>query len=203
MKLEEIKVFTDKISHGFISYYEKYFSPFQYCDLNLLEIGVYNGESLKLWEQYFPHAKILGLDIQDLEMHFTKERVTIKQVDQTKRGDLEKVLGDTIFDIAIDDGCHTQKAQQIFMATVFPRMSKGGIMVIEDLAWLGEGWGRLGKDNYEDETIVVLTALKNGVDFKSPYLTKKDISYLKDNIMDIEIFMVNNVTNIIAFIRKI
>jgi hypothetical protein len=202
MLLREIEAYTDKFSHGFIPFYEKYFGPFQNCSLNLLEVGIYNGESLKLWEQYFPYANILAIDIQDLAMHFTRDRVSIKQADQTKREEFEEALGDTIFDIAIDDGCHTQKAQQIFMATVFPRLSSGGIMVIEDLAWVGEGWGRLERDNHEDETLDVLWNLKKGNEFNSPHLTDEDVSYLRENISSSKVFVINDRSNMIAFLRK-
>ena len=46
---------TDKSSkyHNYTKYYEKYFEKYLNENINLLEVGVANGCSLKLWEKYF------------------------------------------------------------------------------------------------------------------------------------------------------
>ena len=32
-------------------------------DYKILEIGVYNGGSVYMWKKYYPHSKVIGLDI--------------------------------------------------------------------------------------------------------------------------------------------
>ena len=57
---------TDKhTDHDYVqTIYDPMFEVWQYSKINFLEIGVYNGESMKLWSDYFTNAKnIVGVDI--------------------------------------------------------------------------------------------------------------------------------------------
>jgi hypothetical protein len=49
---------TDKSSHGFIGKYEELFQSFKNDELNFLEIGVFMGSSIKMWDEYFTNGKI-------------------------------------------------------------------------------------------------------------------------------------------------
>ena len=80
--------------------------------INILEIGIAYGESLELWDKYFTNANIFGADIHDIEIFSDQfkpggykddERFTIWISDATKPEFLD-VIGDTKFDIIIDDG---------------------------------------------------------------------------------------------------
>lgn len=53
---------TDKGKHGYLDIYENYFQSVRYSKFNLLEIGVWSGSSLRLYEEYFPKAIITGID---------------------------------------------------------------------------------------------------------------------------------------------
>ena len=66
MSLKEIgkKYPTNKNDYGFLDIYEKYFEPLREKKLNILEIGVDKGDSLRLWKEYFFNSKIWGLDIE-------------------------------------------------------------------------------------------------------------------------------------------
>lgn len=60
-----LKTCTDKNSkfHNYLEFYERYFAPCRQNRFTLIEVGVYEGASIKMWEEYFPNAKIIGLDI--------------------------------------------------------------------------------------------------------------------------------------------
>lgn len=45
---------TDKNIHGYMPFYELYLAPYRKTTGNLLEIGVYKGESLRLWQEVLP-----------------------------------------------------------------------------------------------------------------------------------------------------
>jgi hypothetical protein len=49
---------TDKASvlHNFLHFYEHFLAPMRLAPITLLEIGVYNGGSVKMWEEYFPYG---------------------------------------------------------------------------------------------------------------------------------------------------
>ena len=69
MSLEQLQINhglkTDKNNpHSYFSTYDKYFEPYLNKDINVLEIGVLFGESLKLWSHRFtPDSMIIGIDL--------------------------------------------------------------------------------------------------------------------------------------------
>ena len=63
MNLVEIgkKYPSSKNISGFIQLYEKYFEPFRNLEINILEIGIENGDSLRIWREYFTKANMSKL----------------------------------------------------------------------------------------------------------------------------------------------
>ena len=63
MRLKSLakKYKTDKLILGYIKKYEKYFNSKQYEEITLVEVGVLEGKSLKMWRDYFPNGKIYGI----------------------------------------------------------------------------------------------------------------------------------------------
>ena len=49
--------------HSYIEYYESLLAPYRRPGARLLEIGVFEGESLRLWQAYFSEGEVVGLDI--------------------------------------------------------------------------------------------------------------------------------------------
>ena len=110
LSLKEIgkKFPTNKNDYGFLDIYEKYFESLRNKKLNILEIGVDKGDSLRLWKQYFTNANICGIDID--KKNFTIQDVEIIQGDQNDKVLLNKLAekyGN--FDIIIDDGSHVSR----------------------------------------------------------------------------------------------
>ena len=73
-----VKYGTDKIVNFFIPHYEKYFAPFRNQQFTLLELGVWNGGSMRMWEEYFPSATIIGVDIDKRCKQYQMGRVEIE-----------------------------------------------------------------------------------------------------------------------------
>jgi hypothetical protein len=50
-----LKYGTDKSSssHGYLDIYERHFCQMKDEPIRVLEIGIFNGSSLKMWEEYF------------------------------------------------------------------------------------------------------------------------------------------------------
>ena len=120
---------------------ENYFSAFDFHferiqgePLNLLEIGIQNGGSLFTWQQYFPQAKITGIDIDPACRQFEEDNIRVFIGDQADAKFLESVNKATgPYDIIIDDGGHTMNQQTTSFKTLFPLLKDGGVYVIEDL----------------------------------------------------------------------
>ena len=68
---------TDK-ADKYLTNYDKYFHHLRDREVNLLELGVFKGGSLLLWEKYFEKGNIVGVDINDVDiveterLHFFK-----------------------------------------------------------------------------------------------------------------------------------
>lgn len=138
-KLNDIglKVNADKSSrfHNYLDFYEKHL-PDRNFSGRLLEIGVMDGLSMRMWREYYPKANIVGIDIKPMEyMHNSDwqvpETVDLIQCDGTDPKQT-KELGN--FDIIIDDGSHYWADQQKSFDILYKQqLNKGGVYIIEDL----------------------------------------------------------------------
>jgi len=122
---------------------------------NVLEIGVQTDRSLRMWEEFFPHATIHGIDIDPKCREFEGGRRRIHIGDQGDPAFLARVVGaaGAPFDIVIDDGSHIVEHQLRTFEYLFPQLSDHGIYVLEDTG------GCVG-----DYNLVVVNALKTLID---------------------------------------
>ncbi len=127
---------TDKSSafHNYTSVYSKYFDKIKNDRLVFLEIGIYKGDSVKLWENYFPNADLHFIDITSEYIQYNSTRSHYHFLNQKNVLALE-ALGKDVgpFDIIIDDGGHTMTQQITSFKALFPFVKPGGMYVIEDL----------------------------------------------------------------------
>lgn len=132
-----IKFNADKSSrfHNYLDFYEEVL-PGRDFSGRLLEIGIMDGCSQKMWREYYPNAEIVGIDIVDKQHLYNSdwgmpESVKLLKLDGTKKKDMQP-LGK--FDIIIDDGSHkTKEQQQSFELLYYSQLNDGGIYIIEDL----------------------------------------------------------------------
>lgn len=131
-----LKFGTDKSSvyHDYLRAYERFFRPRRHEPLTILEIGVFNGASLKVWEEYFPNGRIVGADIDETAHRFAGGRIDIEIIDQSNLEELVRLgVRHGPFDIVIDDGSHIWDHQITTLRTLFPFLKDGGLYVVEDL----------------------------------------------------------------------
>ena len=124
-------------SHNFTEFYSKYFESIRFDVRNVLEIGVCDGASLKMWKDYFPNATIVGADILD-KSEYCEDRIHTIILDQSNLRHLDTAVeafknNDLEFDIIIDDGSHHMWDQQITLLKFLDVLKKDGLYVIEDL----------------------------------------------------------------------
>ena len=102
--------------------------------ITLLEIGVAQGESLRMWEEWFPNAKIYGIDIDPLCSKFESDRTKVFIGNQADKDFMESVVAVTgPLDVVVDDGGHQMKEQQDCLRLLWPHLKPFGTYVIEDL----------------------------------------------------------------------
>jgi hypothetical protein len=136
--LDEIglKYGTDKASshHNYLNFYESFMAPQREQAVTLLEIGVYQGASLKTWREYFPKAKIIGVDIQPNCKQFESDRIRVELADQANLEHLAQLAAaHGPFDFIIEDGSHMWDHQITSLRALFPFLRNGGYYVVEDL----------------------------------------------------------------------
>jgi hypothetical protein len=126
---------TDKgTSHSYLSFYKITLPPFIKKKAVLLELGVWSGGSLLLWEEYLVDATIHGIDISEkpkaIEGH---PSIVYHRVNCTDEAAINNEFKGMCFDVIIDDASHQLKDQLASFDIFYPMLKEGGIYVIEDV----------------------------------------------------------------------
>jgi SAM-dependent methyltransferase len=144
MRLDELAIRhgTDKGTQSargltpkrYTTVYERYLAPLREEPITLLEIGVQTGASLRMWEDYFPRARIFGIDIKEECLKHASDRSTVLIGDQTDREFLRSVVDQTgPLDVVVDDGGHHMDQHRVSLEELFPHVRPGGLYCVEDL----------------------------------------------------------------------
>ena len=123
---------TDKgTSHDYVDgYYNNVFTPFKEKEVNILEIGVFQGESIKLLKEWFSNGNIYGIDT-NIDS-FKTDRVSLLQGDAYSTNILN-LFEDNFFDFIIDDGPHTLESQLYSTIYCSQKLKPEGKLIIEDI----------------------------------------------------------------------
>lgn len=161
--------------------------------LRILEIGTNKGASLRTWAEYFPNAKVYGLDItRQYEIAHLLEHANIKTAiaDQGNRDAIRSALRNSfyledtdLFDLIIDDGSHEQSDQQISLGYLFTHwLRSGGLYVVEDLI-TGENWwnGNIYNKKGILATRNVLQIMQQTGGLDSPVMMTHESDYIRLN----------------------
>lgn len=118
---------------AYMDAYEDHFAKVRLKVKTVMEIGVQEGGSLKMWRDYFPGANIVGIDITPDCLRFKESRIDVIMGDQSDKIFLAEFAKDHRFDIIVDDGGHKMKHQLRSFNHLWPIVNPGGWYVIEDL----------------------------------------------------------------------
>jgi hypothetical protein len=153
-----IKHGTDKASHGYTQPYYETFQPIRDNPIKFLEIGVYGGNSIRMWLEFFNRASIYGVDINHANGEsdpgyshvidpgkpsrapivnplLSDPRYSFTQGDQSSTPFWNTFIENHGSDwyIIIDDGGHTARGIITSYWELWPHVSSGGFYCIEDL----------------------------------------------------------------------
>ncbi|MBK8418332.1 glycosyltransferase [Candidatus Villigracilis saccharophilus] len=121
----------------YLTEYDRLFTVYRNQPVQLLEIGVQNGGSLEIWDQYFPNAgKIIGCDINPscAALQYRSSRIAVVTGDANSDEYQNEILQYApTFDIIIDDGSHDSSDIVRSFARYFPCLNETGMYVAEDL----------------------------------------------------------------------
>jgi len=128
---------SDKTKHNYTDIYFTYFEKIKNEKLNILEIGVADGKSIKAWSDYFPNSNIIGIDIKKIdivEKKLNKSNIHIHQGSQSDKNFIEKIINEyKKFVIIIDDGSHYPKDVMKSFNLLFSSLTLNGLYFVEDM----------------------------------------------------------------------
>ena len=188
---------SNKNKSGFIEIYQKWFNEFKNKEIKLLEIGVDKGDSLRIWREFFPNAKICGLDI--VKKDFSINDVELFTGDQSDCNFLKTVVEKyKSFDIIIDDGSHLSKHIIASFSYLYPHLNNNGLYVIEDLqtSYIPRYGGSRIRLNKNSTSMNFFKKLADCVNYEH-----YDKPFFKKNKFDSLVKSVNFYQNIV-FVRK-
>ncbi len=151
---------TDKITaHGYHRFYPIFLEKYRDKKITMFEIGTEKHRSLRLWEEYFPLAKIYGIDIS---IGYPFRRGEVFKGDQSDIGFLKQVIkkmGSKV-EFILDDGSHKPEHQLKTFIFLFDELLKdGGVYIIEDIEtnyWKkGTLYGNVIEKGYKHKDSVV------------------------------------------------
>lgn len=178
-----IKYGSDKSSegHGYTKYYEKHLDARRTWNLRVLELGVREGWSMKMWHDYFENSKICGIDNDEEGLcpkSFSEERIVFERGSQ----DDAEFLGGVCdnhgpFDVIIDDCSHISPLTIKSFEILFPKLKPGGLYIIEDLHVCAHDAHYLPHGPSAIEFLNKLRFQENGIESKILYQNK--IAFIK------------------------
>ncbi len=138
MSLEKlfIKHKSDKYHHGYHEVYNFFLNKLKNKKLNILEIGVSDGASIKAWSDFFKNSLIVGIDIKKIDLKkkkLLKKNIQIHQGSQSDKKFINFIINKyKKFDIIIDDGSHYPKDVIRSFKLLFNSLSLKGLYFVED-----------------------------------------------------------------------
>lgn len=133
---------TDKGSvHDYITVYEDILKPYRGIAKYVLEIGLFNGHSMRLWEQYFTNAEVHGIDcdeqphggMADLRPMIKEDVHHIHIMDAGDKDSVRKTFGRKKFNIIIEDSSHEISHQLQLINVWYEYLANGGLLIVEDI----------------------------------------------------------------------
>jgi hypothetical protein len=127
---------TDKITyHGYDRFYVSALQQWKNSNVpfEMLEIGIGDGCSARMWLEYFPNVKLTGFDrYQAPPSVTTLPRFTFLKGDLTNLSDLKRIKSQ--YDVIIDDASHHPDHQLLLFNSLFvSNLNEGGLWIIEDI----------------------------------------------------------------------
>jgi cephalosporin hydroxylase len=103
-----------------------------------MEIGVFHGGSMLLWQDLFPESAIVGVDICNAVhsnvIERLTERATLTFDDAYDKNFVHQLTAaGCSYGLIVDDGPHTLESQCDFLSLYLPLLKTGGVAVIEDI----------------------------------------------------------------------
>jgi hypothetical protein len=120
--------------HNYTVLYNKLFENFKDKKINLFELGILRGASLRGWSDYFINGNIFGGDI-DTKTFLNENRIRSFYCDQGNKESISMLWKNLPeeFEVIIDDGNHELYANICFFENSIHKLKSGGYFIVEDI----------------------------------------------------------------------
>ena len=114
--------------------YHRHFSRFRGETITMIEIGIFNGGSLRMWKDYFgPNATIVGIDINPGCKNYEEPGIEVVIGDQADPKFLQTLSKQyPKFAVVVDDGGHRMEQQITTLEQLYFPMRDDGVYLCED-----------------------------------------------------------------------
>ena len=161
--------FGDKgTDHSYIEVYEEILKPYRNSK-NVLEIGIGQGHSLKMWEEYFDNATVYGVNtIYEcglLEM-INSGKHNIKIFDTLEPELVEQEYKNILFDVIFEDASHLFYDTVSLYNNFKHHIKQRGIYIVEDVSDIGQlkTWFDSNVDKEKAVEVIDRRQIKNRFD---------------------------------------
>lgn len=117
------------IGRDLLSSWERFLAPLRYEALDLLDIGVGNGASLRTWRAWFPHARLFGLEARRVRLDPPVPGSRVFHGSQADLDMLHCILREGRFRVVVDDGSRHAQDQIFTFTTLFPWLPPGSVYI--------------------------------------------------------------------------
>ncbi len=200
---------TDKVQHGYTLYYNDLFNNDKDKNLNFLELGIFKGASILMWNEYFKNSSIYCIDncipekysnnlicpptIIDKLNNFSN-RIKAYNCDQTDEKKINNIFNNIVFDYIVDDASHFQEESLKSLGILFKKLKSGSFYIIEDVQVMwsfltGSWWGQKnGKEHSNAGKNLWLEKYRKTGELEDESLFNDTIIYVLNKFIETNVF---------------
>jgi len=137
---QRIDVSAYRHCHPYTLFYDGLFRNKKNEHLDIAELGILDGASLRMWQEYFSNAEIYGFEYNDefinnFKQKYNNDRITIGNIDVKSVESITNAFSkvNKLYDIIIEDTTHQFEDQIRVIENIYSYLKPGGMLIIEDI----------------------------------------------------------------------
>jgi len=126
--------------HPYTLFYDGLFKNKKDEKLKIAELGILEGASLRMWQEYFTNSNLYGLEynhafINSFKQLYDNDRILLSHIDVTNKDSVANAFSElnVMYDIIIEDTTHQFEDQIRVIENCYQYLKPGGILIIENI----------------------------------------------------------------------